>query len=171
MIGQVGDGVILVTFHGMRRNSPRNCIPCCKTPIAAQSQTDAHAQPISIPAVLARFGVVRLLALLLGLIPYVPPDEKAYYSRFVRTQNAQALTDESPGMPAAGVEAAAVKTFGDLPLIVLTAGLNNIPGWQEWQTELLQLSSNSLQVQIEEPDAAVAAIIQMVEQVRQTVKK
>jgi hypothetical protein len=126
---------------------------------------------ISIPAVLARFGVVRLLALLLGLIPYVPPDEKAYYSRFVRTQNAQALTDESPGMPAAGAEAAAVKTFGDLPLIVLTAGLNNIPGWQEWQTELLQLSSNSLQVQIEEPDAAVAAIIQMVEQVRQTVKK
>jgi pimeloyl-ACP methyl ester carboxylesterase len=49
-----------------------------------------------------------------------------------------------------------------------------------WQTELLQLSSNSQQlfaensghnVQAEEPDAAVAAIIQMVEQVRQTAKK
>jgi hypothetical protein len=124
--------------------------------------------------------MVRLLARPLGLIPYVPPDEKAYFSRFVRTQNAQALTNESQGMPAAGAEASAVKTFGDLPLIVLTAKLNNIPGWQEWQTELLQLSSNSQQlfaensdhnIQIEKPDAAIAAILQMVEQVRETVTR
>lgn len=83
-------------------------------------------------------------------------------------------------MPASGVEAAAVKSFGDLPLIVLTGRLNTINGWQEWQTELLQLSSNSQQffaensdhnVQAEEPEAAVAAIIQMVQQIRQTVKK
>ena len=49
-------------------------------------------------------------------------------------------------MPAAGAEAATVKTFGDLPLIVLTAKLNNFQCWQEWQTELLQLSSNSQQL-------------------------
>lgn len=151
-----------------------------QSPIAAQSQTDAQSQPFSFPALLARFGMVRLLARPLGLIPYVPPDEKAYFSRFVRTQNAQALTNESQGMPAAGAEASAVKTFGDLPLIVLTAKLNNIPGWQEWQTELLQLSSNSQQlfaensdhnIQIEKPDAAIAAILQMVEQVRETVTR
>jgi hypothetical protein len=79
-------------------------------------------------------------------------------------------------MPAAGTEAAAVKTFGDLPLIVLTAKLNNISGWQGWQTELLQLSSNSQQlfaesdhnIHFEKPDAAIAAILQMVEQVRDT---
>jgi len=150
-----------------------------QSPIAAQSQTDAQSQPFSIPAMLARFGIVRLLARPLGLMPYVPPDEKAYFSRLVRTQNAQALTNEGQGMPAAGAEASAVKTFGDLPLIVLTARLNNIPGWQEWQTELLQLSSKSQQlfaesdhnIQFEEPEAAVAAIIQMVEQVRQTTSK
>jgi pimeloyl-ACP methyl ester carboxylesterase len=69
-----------------------------------------------------------------------------------------------------------VKSFGDLPVIVLTARLNDTPGWQEWQTELLQLSSNSQQlfaensghnIQIEQPEAAVAAILKMVELVRQ----
>ena len=72
-----------------------------------------------------------------------------------------------------------MKTFGDLPLIVLTAKLNNTPGWQERQTALLQLSSHSLQlfaesghnIQFEAPEAAVAAIVQMVEQIRQAGKK
>jgi len=122
---------------------------------------------------------VRLLAKPLGIIPYTPPNEEAYYSRLVRTQNVQAYISEGQGMPAAGAEASAVKTFGDLPLIVLTARLNNMPGWQEWQTELLQLSSNSLQlfadsdhnIQFEEPDAAIAAIIQMVRQVRESVTR
>ena len=140
----------------------------------AQSQTDTQSQPFSLPAVLARFGIVRLLARPLGIMPSVPSEENAYFSRMVRPQSAQALTNESQGMPAAGAEAAAVKTFGDLPLIVLTAKLNNIPGWQEWQTELLQLSSNSQQlfaesghnIHFEEPQSAIGAILQMVQQVR-----
>ncbi len=151
-----------------------------------QSQTDvqspsaSRSQPCSLQAALAHFGVVRLLVKLPGIAPSVPPNEEAYYPLYVRPQSLQATTNESQGMPAAGVEASTVKSFGDLPLIILTARLNNIPGWQEWQTELLQLSSNSQQlfaensdhnVQIEEPDAAVAAIIQMVHQIRQTVKK
>jgi len=143
--------------------------------IEAQPQTDTHPQPFSFPALLARFGIVRLLARPLGIMPFVPTGENAYFSRLVRPQSAQALTNESQGMPAAGAEAAAVKTFGDLPLIVLTAHLNKIPGWQEWQTELLQLSSNSQQlfaesdhnIHFEAPDAAVAAILQMLQQVRE----
>jgi hypothetical protein len=107
-------------------------------------------------------------------MPAGTPDENAYFSRMVRPQSAQTLTNESQGMPASGAEASAVKTFGDLPLIVLTAKLNNISGWQEWQMELLQLSSNSQHlfaesdhnIHFEKPDAAVAAIIQIVQQVR-----
>lgn len=145
--------------------------------IEAQSQT--QSQPFSIPALLARFGMVRLLARPLGIMPSGTPDENAYFSRLVRPQNAQALTNESQGMPAAGAEASAVKTFGDLPLIVLTAKLNNMPGWQEWQTELLQLSSTSQQlfaesghnIHFEKPDTAVAAILKMVELVRQSIQK
>jgi len=142
----------------------------------AQSQTGTQSQPFSLPAMLARFGIVRLLARPLGIMPSVPSEENAYFSRMVRPQSAQTLTNESQGMPAAGAEAAAVKTFDDLPLIVLTAKLNNIPGWQEWQTELLQLSSNSQQlfaesghnIHFEEPESAIAAILQMVQQVRET---
>jgi pimeloyl-ACP methyl ester carboxylesterase len=141
-----------------------------------QAQSESQSQPFSFQAMLARFGIARLLVKLPGIAPSVPVNEEAYYPLYVRPQYLQATTNESQGMPASGVQAAAVKTFGDLPLIVLTAKLNNIPGWQEWQTELLQLSSNSQQlfaensghnVQAEEPEAAIAAIIQMVQQVRE----
>lgn len=72
-------------------------------------------------------------------------------------------------------QADAVKTFGDLPLIVLTAGLNDYQGWPEMQVELLQLSSNSRQIVVENsghaihvqyPHIAAAAIESMVLQVR-----
>ncbi len=143
--------------------------------IEAPSQTDTQSQPFSVPALLARFGIVRLLARPLGLMPIGTPDENAYFSRMVRPQSAQTLTNESQGMPASSEEASAVKTFDDLPLIVLTAKLNKISGWQEWQTELLQLSSNSQQlfaesghnIHFEEPESAIAAILQMVQQVRE----
>lgn len=146
----------------------------------AQSQSESRSQPFSLQAALARFGVVRLLVKLPGIAPSVPANEEAYYPLYIRPQSLQATANESQGMPASGVEAAAVKSFSDLPLIVLTGRLNPIPGWQEWQTELLQLSSNSQHwfaensdhnVQAEEPEAAVAAIIQMVQQVRRIVKK
>jgi pimeloyl-ACP methyl ester carboxylesterase len=136
----------------------------------------AHRSAI-IPA-LARIGLVRLLVRPIGLIPSLPPDvEKAYASRMVRPANLKAyLGDESQEMPESGRQAEEVKTFGDLPLIVLTARQNNIPGWQEWQTDLLQLSSNSQQlfaesghnIEIEQPYAAIAAIVKMVELIRQS---
>jgi hypothetical protein len=54
--------------------------------------------------------------------------------------------------------------------------MTDIPHWPEWQAELLQLSSNSQQlfaehsghnIQYDQPQAAVAAILQMVQQVRE----
>jgi pimeloyl-ACP methyl ester carboxylesterase len=141
-----------------------------------QSQIGTQSQPFSLPAMLARFGIVRLIARPLGIMPSVPSEENAYFSRMVSPQSAQTLTNESQGMPASSAEASAVQTFGDLSLIVLTAKLNEISGWQEWQTELLQLSSNSQQlftesdhnIHFEEPESAIAAILQMVQQVRET---
>lgn len=143
------------------------------------AQTATPSKPFSMPALLARFGIVRLLARPLGIMPAGTPDEDAYFSRLVRVQNVQTFTNESQGMPAAGAEATAVTTFGDLPLIVLTARLNPRQGWQEWQTELLQLSSHSEQlfaesdhsIQFEKPEAAVTAILKMVDLVRQTAQK
>jgi pimeloyl-ACP methyl ester carboxylesterase len=160
-------GVVLIDSMNPRQFS--------QSPNDIQSQSNSLSPPFSLPAMLARFGIVRLLARPLGIMPSVPFDEKAYFSRLVRPQSAQTLTNESQGMPASSLEASAVKTFGDLPVMVLTAKLNKIPGWQEWQTELLQLSSNSQQlfaesdhnIHFEEPEAVVAVILQMLQQVRE----
>ena len=79
-------------------------------------------------------------------------------------------------MPASLDQAGAVKSFGDVPLIVLSRGLDADPDWQKMQAELLQLSSNSQAVvadksghniHFDQPDAAVGAIGRMVERVRQ----
>jgi pimeloyl-ACP methyl ester carboxylesterase len=143
-----------------------------------QSQSNSQSQPFSFQAALARFGIARLLVKLPGIAPSVPANAEAYYPLYVRPQSLQVTANEYQGLPASAAQAAAVKSFGDLPLIVLTAKLNDIPSWPEWQAELLELSSNSQQsfaensghnVQMEQPGAAVAAIIQMVRQVRQTI--
>ena len=139
-----------------------------------QSQSNFLARLYSLQAVLTRFGVGRLLVKL-GIFPSMPPSEAAYYPLYIRPGSLQASASEYQELPASAAEAAAVKTFGDLPLIVLTAKLNDNPGWPEWQTELLQLSSSSQHlfaehsghtIQLDEPEAAVAAILKMVELVR-----
>jgi pimeloyl-ACP methyl ester carboxylesterase len=139
------------------------------------SRSRSQSQPFSFGALLSRWGAARLLVKLPWIAPHVSANDDAYYARYIRTQSLQTTTDESQGMVASGAEASAVQSFGDLPLIVLTGRLNNNGNWQEWQKELLQLSSNSRQsfaehsghnLQVDEPDAAIAAITQMVEQVR-----
>ncbi|HLO31474.1 MAG TPA: alpha/beta hydrolase [Anaerolineales bacterium] len=152
-------------------------------PTEERGQPNPQSRYYSVLTGLARFGVARLLARPVTRMssPAIIPNEKAYYARFVRPQSMQASKDESQGLAASEEEAATVKTFGDLPLIVLTGRLHtDPPAWQTWQTELLQLSSNSQQlfaengnhvIQIEEPDAAAAAILQMVQQVRQTARE
>jgi pimeloyl-ACP methyl ester carboxylesterase len=137
-----------------------------------ESQSNSAAQQLSFQALLARFGIARLL-MKLGIFPSVP--EAAYYPQYIRPRSLQASAKEYEELPVSATEAAAVKTFGDLPLIVLTARLNNNPGWPKWQTELLELSSNSQHlfaensghiIQEDKPEAAVAAILQMVQQFR-----
>jgi pimeloyl-ACP methyl ester carboxylesterase len=138
-----------------------------------QSLSNSQARQYFFQALLARFGIARLIVKL-GIFPSVP--EAAYYPLYIRPQSLRASANESKGLPASAAEAASVKTFGDLPLIILTAKLNPIPGWPEWQTELLQLSSNSQHlfaensghnIQGDEPEAAVAAILHMLQQVHE----
>jgi hypothetical protein len=91
---------------------------------------------------LARFGIARLIVKLPDIASSVPAGQEAYYPLYVRPQSLQTADNELQGISASLAQAAAVKAFGDLPLIVLTGKLNDRPGWQEWQTELLQLSQN-----------------------------
>jgi pimeloyl-ACP methyl ester carboxylesterase len=144
--------------------------------ITQSPASEPQSQPFSIQAMLARFGVARLLVKLPGIAPAVPPGQEAYYPLLIRPQNFQTTDNEYQGVPASGAQAAAVKSFGDLPLIVLTAKLNDNPGWPEWQSELLQLSSNSQHmvaensghiIQLDEPQVAAEAIFQVIQQVRE----
>jgi pimeloyl-ACP methyl ester carboxylesterase len=129
----------------------------------------------SMEAALARVGVGRLLFKLPALAPSLPEGDEAYYPHLARPQSFQTSANEYRELPTSAAEAAAVKSFGDLPLIVLTAKGNTNPGWPGLQNELLQLSSNSQHlfaensghvIQFDEPKAAIDAIIQMVELVR-----
>lgn len=130
----------------------------------------------SLPALLARVGITRLLAGPLGAIRNLPPAEKqAYQASAVTPLFAQTFFDEGMGMSEGGAQARDVTTLGSLPIIVLTRGKDQDAKHTTEQTALLQLSTESQQlfadksghnIMIDQPDAAIAAIIKMVEQVR-----
>jgi pimeloyl-ACP methyl ester carboxylesterase len=93
----------------------------------------------------------------------------------VTPQTAQTFVDELSNLQMSLAQANAVSSFGDLPLIVLTGVIDEQDGWQTWQTQLLELSSNSQQIILEnsghnihldQPDAAVAAIVTVVDPLR-----
>ncbi len=135
----------------------------------------------SLPSLLARIGVVRLLAGPLGSIQDLPEgDKQAYTAYAVAPRSAQTFLDEGRGMSEGGAQARAVTSLGALPVIVLSRGKDQDAKHTAAQADLLQLSTNSQQffadqsghsIHIDQPEAAVAAIVKMVEQVRQTTKK
>ena len=130
----------------------------------------------SLPALLARIGLMRILAGPLGLDEDMPEMYKqAYLAYTVAPRSVQTSVDEVMGMAEGGWQARAVTTLGDLPLIVLSRGKDQSADWTASQESFLQLSTHSQQlfadksghlIQIEQPEAAVAAILKMVEQVR-----
>lgn len=144
----------------------------------ADTEPQASSQPsgLGIVTLPARIGLIRLLAVPLGLEPVLSPEvQHAHDAYSVSPRFVQTYLDEGMGMPESLAQAGTVKTFGDLPLIVLSRGLDPKPEWQADQAGLLQLSSHSEQlfadksdhsVEVNQPDAAVGAIVRMVEQVR-----
>jgi pimeloyl-ACP methyl ester carboxylesterase len=130
---------------------------------------------------MARIGIMRLLAGPLGAIQDLPPEAKqAYRAYSVTPRSAQTQWDEFVGMNEGGAQARAVTTLGALPLIVLSARLDDTADHTASQTGFLKLSTNSQQlfaeesghrIMIEQPEAAVAAIVKMVELVRQATQK
>jgi pimeloyl-ACP methyl ester carboxylesterase len=163
-------GVVLIESMNPRQAKPA----ATNTPPPTTSQ----ARGFSILTLPARIGLLRLFAGPLGLTSGLSPEVQHAYTAFSVTPRyiQTYLVDEGAGMPQSFMQAGAVTTFGDLPLIVLSRGLDPDRDWQAMQTELLHLSSHSQQVfadksghnvQLDQPEAAVAAIVQMVAQLRQ----
>jgi pimeloyl-ACP methyl ester carboxylesterase len=134
-----------------------------------------------LPAFLARIGLVRLLGGPLGSVEDLPDGDKQAYTAFaVAPRGVQTFTDEGRGMSEGGAQAKAVTSLGTLPLIVLSRGKDQDAKHIAAQTALLQLSTNSQQlfaeqsghtIHIDQPEAAIAAIVKMVEMVRQMAQK
>jgi hypothetical protein len=131
----------------------------------------------SLPALLASIGLMHLLAGPLGLMNEDMPqmNKQAYLAYRVAPRSVQTSVDEVMGMAEGGWQARAVTTLGDLPLIVLSRGKDLLADWTALQVNFLQLSTHSQQlfadqsshlIQIEQPKAAVAAILKMVKQMR-----
>ena len=151
-----------------------------------QAANDAPSAPPALPArpsilsiltLPARIGVPRLLARPLRLSAGLSLEvANAYVAYSVTPRYFQTyLLDEGAGMGTSLAQAAAVTTLGDLPLIVLSRGLDPDADWQRMQADLPHLSSQSQHlvaeqsghnVQIDQPEAAVGAIVTMVERVR-----
>lgn len=119
---------------------------------------------------------MRLFAEPLGLAPALPQSARLAYPAFsVTPRSVQEWVDEGVAMSASAAQARSVRSFGALPLIVLTRGLDLTPDWQRMQRELLRLSSNSHHViahgsghnvETELPEAATGAILKMVKRLR-----
>jgi pimeloyl-ACP methyl ester carboxylesterase len=160
-------GVVLIESM-----SPSGAKPSTQATASGWTRADAQSSGdwlltrlITLPA---RIGVLRLLS--------GPSDAYTALSvtpRYIQTY----FLDEGRGMPESLAQAGTVKSLGAIPLIVLSRGLTEgqDQDWQANQTELLQLSSNSRQlfadksghnVERDQPEAAVGAIVQMVEQLR-----
>jgi pimeloyl-ACP methyl ester carboxylesterase len=139
------------------------------------SPAPVPGQP-SLPAMLARVGLARLLAGPLGANQNLPPVEKqAYRASATTTLYAQTFSDEGMGMSEGGAQAREVTTLGALPIIVLSRGKDQDAKHTAQQAALLQLSTDSQQffadksghnIMIDQPEAVIAAISKMVEQVR-----
>ena len=125
---------------------------------------------------LARIGLMRLLAAPLGAVENLPEGVKQANTAFtVAPRGVQAFTNEGMGMSEGGAQARAVTTLGALPVIVLSRGKDQDAQHTAAQTNLLKLSTNSQQffaeqsghrIMIDQPEAAVAAIVKMVGVVR-----
>jgi pimeloyl-ACP methyl ester carboxylesterase len=128
----------------------------------------------SLPALIARIGLVRLVS---GVNQDLPPqDQQAYKAISVTPRWSQTALDEARGMTEGGAQARAVTTLGSLPLIVLSRGKDMDADSSASQARFLELSSNSQHliadhsghtIHWEQPEAAIAAIVKMVVQVRQ----
>jgi hypothetical protein len=142
----------------------------------AQAGAPTSAGWLSIATLPARVGLPRLLAVPLDLKAGLEPEiGSAYVARSVTPRSAQTGLDEFVGMSQGAAEASAVTSLGSVPLVVLSRAQNRDPAWDRQQTDLLRLSSRSQHmfadksghnIQFDQPEAAVSAIVQMVELVR-----
>lgn len=123
------------------------------------AETEAFMQQSALFPAFARLGLFRLFFDMGGELDFqdLPPQQHAEVAalwsspRYFASQRAESL--------AAGdvfARGQSLGDLGDLPLVVVTAGIQQFPGWYDLQDELAALSSNSAHVTI--PEATHASL-------------
>jgi hypothetical protein len=163
-------GVVLI--ESMSPGQATSSAPTTPSPTERQVGRDWF---LTLPA---RIGLLRLVSGPLNLTSGLSPEVADAYAAFsVTPRHVQTTLDEGTGMPESFAQAGTVTSLGAVPLMVLSRGRpeGQEQEWQRLQTELLLLSSTSQQlfaeqsrhnIQLEQPEAAVGAIVTMVEQIR-----
>lgn len=160
-------GVVLVDSMSPSQAKPADPAP---PPLAA-----APASKLSILTLPARIGLLRLVSGSPESSGVSPAVASAYAAFSVTPRSVQTALDEGMGMSESFARTGAITSLGAVPLIVLSRGLDREADWDRWQTELLDLSSESEQliadksghnIEIDQPEAAVDAIVRMVGRVR-----
>jgi pimeloyl-ACP methyl ester carboxylesterase len=163
----------VVFIESMNPAEPSTTAPA--TPPAAGPDSTTNKFLTKLLRLPARVGLIRVLT---GREAGLSPDNaKAYAANSVTARSLQAGIDEGRGMAESLAQARRITTLGDVPVIVLSRGLaeSDEQKWQLEQKQLLTLSPDSRQVfaeqshhniQFEQPQAAVGAIVQMVDQIR-----
>jgi pimeloyl-ACP methyl ester carboxylesterase len=122
---------------------------CTSTP-AWQAQCASSAKTASAARLLARFGVMRVIALFQPATGLPGPQNGAILAFFSATKDWDAQNAEFLASPATNAQVLSAKPLGDIPLFVLTATDHGArsdleQSWQAWQSGYTALSMNSVQ--------------------------
>ena len=163
-------GVVLI--ESMHPEQARPSAPAAATPPPAGSPSWGD-RVLTLPA---RLGVLRLLSGPLDLAGGMSPEVAgAYAALSVTPRFVQTMIDEGRGLPDGLAQAGAVASVGAVPVIVLSRGRELDPTWQRLQDDLVHLSTDGRHltagasghnVQLDQPEAAIEAIVQLVERIR-----
>jgi pimeloyl-ACP methyl ester carboxylesterase len=124
--------------------------------------------------VLTAIGITRLV--MSASVDNSDPILQAEMAKHNRVEYCRAVGNEVKAFDKDSGQSTPPQALGDLPLIVLTAGLGTSPHWDELQDELASLSTNSTHITVEnsghsiqlsQPDVVIHALEQIVDQVRQ----
>jgi pimeloyl-ACP methyl ester carboxylesterase len=126
---------------------------------------------------LSRLGYVRLTGLFNAWAEGLPPRQAAEAEAFLASsRHLQTTRDESCAWEALCAEVRATGSLDDIPLAVVTAGKDVLPGQPELQAELATLSSDSIHLAVKGADHVTLVTrrehaLTIVEVIRQIVGK
>jgi len=115
---------------------------------AGQEMYKSNLRFYSISSTMARFGLIRLRVKSQATTGLPDLQQKELLAFYSATQDWDAQAAEFKSLPQTNRQVNASGSFGDIPLIVLSAidhGMSKEleQNWQDWQNQLAQLSTNS----------------------------